>query len=133
MRKIVFVALCAIAVLGCKKASGEYFDMSTVAITGEATGLSSTSVTLTCYFNLATFMNPDKWGVVGSTSPEPTRQDHTFILSMSAGEVDPEYHYEINGLNPGTTYYYRAYMRIVGLGSDPIYYGKVRQFTTPAQ
>ena len=132
MRKIVFVALCAIAVFGCKKASGEYFDYSTVAVTGEAVDLTPFSATLICNFNITSSMNPDKWGVVGSTDPNPARDNSSFGYSMSSDEVAPEYRFEISSLEPETTYYYRAFMELVGIGTDPVVYGEIRQFTTPA-
>ena len=132
MRKFFFFALCAIAVLGCKKASGEYFDYSTVAVTGEAVDLTPFSATLICNFNITSSMNPDKWGVVGSTDPNPARGNSSFGYSMSSDEVAPEYRFEISSLEPETTYYYRAFMELVGIGTDPVVYGEIRQFTTPA-
>ena len=106
MRKILFVAFCALAVIACKKASGEYIDFDNVAVTGGVTDLTYTSATMTCYYNPVYYMKPDKCGVVGSTDPDPDLVNHMFSFSVNGSDIGSEHHFEINTLEPETRYYY---------------------------
>ena len=128
MRKIVFVALCAIAVLGCKKESVQSLDG--VAVTGEALDVTSMTVTLVSRFNIPDSMTPEKRGVLVSTSPDVNANNYERGFFMKDDVVDNEYRVDIPDLEPEKTYYYRAYVRFKYTKQSVC--GDVKSFTTPA-
>ena len=67
-------------------------------------------------------------GVCYSTSPNPTMNDTYVMAPMSSGSTVPatSFMLDIDGLNPNTTYYVRAF----GVTSEGAIYGQEETFTT---
>ena len=133
MRKFLFISLCALALLGCKKNDSRQ-PSAPIVVTGGYSELTSTHVKISASFNPLYYMEVEEYGVIIS----PTRPDldinsywsHHYVYDKN---VVPEYTCEFNDLQPGTTYYYRAYMRYDYLVSYKTDYGEVKTFTTLAQ
>ena len=133
MRKFIIVSLCALAVLGCKKNdSRQSFD--SVVVTGGYSELTSTHVKISARFNPLYYMEVEEYGVVISSSEsDPDLQRRSDYRSVYDGDVVPEYTCEFSYLQPGTTYYYRAFIRYDYMLSYKTEYGEVKTFTTPNQ
>jgi uncharacterized protein (TIGR02145 family) len=65
------------------------------------------------------------WGICWSTSPNPTFDDWKYTMTSSEGGLGV-FTSPVSYLNPGTTYYVRAY----AYNSAGISYGEIREFTT---
>ena len=128
-RKIVLLALCALALFSCKKAKDENFNF---VVTKDAFNLTSTSVTLTgCFFKVKS-MDVQRCGVLGSTDPHPTKENRAMYSATSDGHFVEEYSSSFNNLIPGTTYYYMAFMDYRDSKDDEkTIYGEIKSFTTP--
>lgn len=129
MRKVIFAALCVLAVFGCKKNSNEV--VANLVVTGDAVDLTPFSATLIASYNPMYFMEVNQCGIYGSTEPGFTSSNYSFHRSTYDSPLEPEYRFEITGLEPGTTYYYRAYMDYEVSFLDKHDFGEIRQFTTP--
>ena len=129
MRKIFFCALCALALVSCKKnvvpeGKVEY------CVTGDYTNVTENSVTITCTSVTDKLFNVGRRGVWYSTNPEVIR-DQCSEYSLNEGLDKEKYTVTIEGLLPGTTYYYRAFIRIKHEFTSSSYYtGSVKSFTT---
>ena len=136
MRKLFLISLFALAVLGCKKSnySGEYFDFDSIVITGECSELTATSVRISASYNPPVYWDPYSWGVVISPdNPELTERNYWMSRYKYRydSEFKSEWSFDFNNLQPGTTYYYRAFL----ISDLPTTYekptlGAVKTFTT---
>jgi len=130
MRKTIFIALAALAVLSCKKEAAVDGEM-VYAITGEATNIGQSSVTLSCFFNVMSFMEDVERRVVFSTDPDVSLNNYSFGRDFDyEGLPNGECIRTIEDLNPGTTYYYRAVLRYRGVFDSIRIQGEVKSFTT---
>ena len=129
MRKFVFIALAALAVLACKK---EKLVQPEASITGEVSNITQYSATVTCYSNTTGLMRRIQRGVAYSTDPEMAEANSDRVF-LAEGEGAGKYSIELTGLEPSTTYYYRsclAHESISG-SSGAIYdYGEIKSFET---
>jgi hypothetical protein len=80
------------------------------------------SATLSAKANLSEKLTEK--GIVTGTSENPDVDEHFIKSDMTAALSN--FSSPINGLEPGTTYYYRAYLKI----GDTTYYGENKAFTT---
>ena len=133
MRKFIIISLCALAVLGCKKNdSAGYLDFENVVVTGDYSELTSTHVKLSASFSPLYYMDVEEVGVIISTSNSVLDLSH-YTYYRNSYDVGPEYTCEFSYLSPGTTYYYRAFMRYDYLFSYKTEYGDIKTFTTLPQ
>lgn len=128
-RKIILLALCALALFSCKKAKDEKYNL---VVTGDVINLTSTTVTLVGYYERATLNDIQRCGVIGSTDPNPTKENSTLYSACSDGHFVAEYSRDFNELSPGKTYYYRAFMDYRNsIDDEKTIYGEIKSFTTP--
>ena len=91
--------------------------------TGGASNVTQTDATLSATYTGTPTYGGMEWGL----SPDDLSEDwQAAYLDGGAFNVD------INGLGPGHTYYYRAYIAVLEGSEYVFYYGEVRSFTTPA-
>lgn len=130
-RKVLFIALCALALVACKKASDEGLDLSKAVVTGDVINLTSTSATVTVFYNPIANMKIDKKYVYFSTASNPEEGDKHWSNRYDDPETGANC-FVFTGLQPGTTYYYQGYMYYdMGVLSNAKAYGEVKSFTTP--
>lgn len=135
LRKTLFVALCLLAALSCKKESrgGDWDD---VAVTGEVTNLTSTSATLNAYFHPLYYMGDNYMDIRCATDKDDLRPYSSTSVSPYQRDTDDkkgECHFHYNNLKPGTTYYYQACLAYDSSFGERYAHGQVKQFTTPVQ
>lgn len=128
-RKILFGALCALAVLSCTEKTPEIKKNVCSVETGEAYNITSNSVKLTSQFYIGSFMvDWSERTVLCSTESNPTKEN-SVTNYYTTYEQGIEYWYVYN-LTPNTTYYFRAYLDYEYLSESETLYGKVKSFTT---
>ena len=132
MRKIFFCALCALALVACKKTREEGGELLPKVVTGEVIDVTPYSVTITGSARTNSFMDEIQKGVLVSYFPDFTVESSAYMI----WSYDDSYDFTITftGLEPGTTYYYRSYLYYdtTILGHDKHYYGEIKSFTTPS-
>lgn len=128
MRKFVSLALCALALLSCKKDINSVID-NPYSVTGDITELTPYSATLTGSSYLNCFVKSYDQGILFSTNPHLTEETGTHyrgkeengIFSITVGQLTPE-----------TVYYYRSYLFYrEGLNLQKKEFGEIKSFTTP--
>lgn len=133
-RKVFFIAFCALALVACKKSPDGEMDLRNAVVTGDVINLTSTSATVTVFYNQVANMKIDKKYVYFSTDSNP-KEDINGVVSWNNRYDDPETGancFIYTGLQPGTTYYYQGYMTYdMGFVSNATAYGEVKSFTTP--
>lgn len=85
------------------------------------------STDLTASIDSALGLNVVERGFYWGTRPIPTASDNAVIVGSGAGVFSTS----LSGLNPETTYYFRAYMKYVN-SPEVEYISGVSSFTTPA-
>ena len=127
IRKIIFCAICALALVACKKGTAEDY-VPPQAITGEVIDVTSTSATVRCEFVTSRLTSHIRLGAICSTDEELTAEHYMYQIMKKEYIRD----YTFENLTPGTTYYYRAMMYYESGGGVASYniYGEVKSFTT---
>ena len=129
-RKIIFIALAALAVLSCKKDRYVPYSQDVVAFTGDYSDLTSYSVTLTGTVSPASNMRVNEMGIYLSKDPVPVENNSAHY---SKYDGDYTFSYEFTNLEPETTYYYRTYLfHRDGFTLEKWDYGETKSFTTPS-
>lgn len=101
---------------------------SSAAVTGSVTGITAVSATMQGYANNVTHGNGNSAGICySSTNATPTISDAT--LTSTSLDSENSFFVTARKLEPGTTYYYRAY---VNNGGITRYASDVYNFTTPS-
>ena len=133
MRKFFFISLCALALLGCKK-NDSWQPRETVVVTGGYSELTSNSVKISARFSPLYYMDVNEYGVIiSSYDSNLDLGNRSYCRSEYDSDIVSDYVAEFNGLQPGRTYYYRAFLRYDYFMSDRTEYGEVKTFTTPTQ
>ena len=128
-RKVLFIALAALAVLACKKNNVPGEESWGESITGEATNIGMTSVTLSGYAGTNPLMRDIYKGVQVSTDPSVPEWSNRYY--SGSGDSEQSYTVEVSGLDPGTKYYYRSFFEYEMFSSNTKRsYGEIKQFTT---
>ena len=128
MRKIILFAMCALALVACKKEVPEMEVM--YSITGDCTNVTENSVTITCSSVTDDYFDIIERGLVYSTNSDVPNHDGTW-RSVEGGFDKEEYTVAIEGLQSGTTYYYRSYVYIrYEFNIKRYFFGEVKSFTT---
>ena len=91
--------------------------------TADATGIGQTGATLSASYTGAS-ETPEEVGFQWGTSK--SHLNNELYVDMGSG-TSGSFSKQLSSLSQGTTYYYRAYIRI---GTDKYYYGAVKSFTT---
>ena len=130
MRKIIFCALCALALISCNKTPPVQGNKDIFAETGNAMDITPFSASLHACFkptgNLKTMMK----GIVCST--RTSFEDNYTVERSTSDESVMEFVFEIEDLQPETTYYFRSYVDYkIGINNQRDY-GEVKSFTTPS-
>ena len=129
-RKIIFIALAALAVLSCKKDKYVPYGQDVVAFTGDYSDLTPYSVTLAGTVYTTSLMRELEMGIYLSEDPEPVSHNST-----RHGEHDGRntFSYNFDNLKPGTTYYYRTFLYCrEGVNLERWEYGETKSFTSPS-
>lgn len=130
IRKVIFCALCAMALVACKKETYQgNVQLKPVSITGDVIALSSNSATLSGTTNKGAIVTYIEHGILLSTEPEPTKGNSR---EQYASTDNLTFYIIFSGLTPSTTYYYRSFLYYDGLSTIHRTYGEVKSFTTPA-
>lgn len=99
------------------------FDIRTSAATSVTTNTLEASISVSCADNLPSFSQTPEIGVCFSSEKvTPTYTDECKRLGSSVSS----YSFTIYGLYPGTTYYYRGYVKL----GDEVMYGNVKSIVT---
>ena len=91
--------------------------------TADVTGIGQTGATLSASYTGAS-KTPEEVGFQWGTSKSDLNTE--LYVGMGSG-ISGSFSKQLSSLSQGTTYYYRAYIRI---GTDKYYYGAVKSFTT---
>ena len=91
--------------------------------TGDASNVTKTEATLAATYTGTPTYGGVQWGLSADDLSEDWQAAY---LNNGAFQVSVE------GLAPGHTYYYRAYIGVLENGVYKYYYGEIRSFTTPA-
>ena len=91
--------------------------------TGDASNVTKTEATLAATYTGTPTYGGMQWGLSADDLSEDWQAAY---LNNGAFQVSVE------GLAPGHTYYYRAYIGVLENGVYKYYYGEIRSFTTPA-
>ena len=91
--------------------------------TGDASNVTKTEATLAATYTGTPTYGGMQWGL---SSDDLSEDWQAAYLNNGAFQVSVE------GLAPGHTYYYRAYIGVLENGVYKYYYGEIRSFTTPA-
>ena len=91
--------------------------------TGDASNITKTEATLAATYTGTPTYGGMQWGLSADDLSEDWQAAY---LNNGAFQVGVE------GLAPGHTYYYRAYIGVLENGVYKYYYGEIRSFTTPA-
>ena len=126
-RKVLFIALCALAVVGCKKESAETVDLENLVVTGEATEVSPFAATLSASFYPVSPMDVGEECIYLS---EDSNTSGYMRCGSWYDEKEGTRRYRFTSLEPETTYYYWAGIRYSIGVSDKETLGEVRSFTT---
>ena len=87
-----------------------------------ASGVTQSEAVLSATYTGTPTYGGFKWGLSADDLEEDTQADY---VNNGAFNVT------IDGLGPGHTYYYQAYIGVLENGTYVFYYGEVRSFTTP--
>lgn len=99
------------------------FSIRTSAATSVTTNTLEASVSVDFASNVRSLSQTPEVGVcVSSTSTTPTYADEHYRLGFSVSSYD----FTLFELDPGTTYYYRAYVKL----GDDVFYGNVKSIMT---
>ena len=128
MRKIFCLALCALALLACKKTPEEGGELLPNVVTGEVIDMTPVSATITGSARTNAFMDEIQKGVLVSYFQDFTVESSAFMVWSDDDSYD--FTVTVTGLEPGTTYYYRSYLYYdtTILGHDKRYYGEIKSF-----
>ena len=91
--------------------------------TGGASSVTQTEATLSATYTGTPTYGGFQWGLSADDLEEDWQAPYVNNGTFNA---------TINGLGPGHTYYYRAYIGVLENGDYVFYYGEVHSFTTPA-
>ena len=128
-RKILFGALCALAVLSCTEKTPDIMKNVCSVETGDVYDITSTSAKFHAEFFIGSFMvDDDERLILCSTDANPTKDNS--IKAYYDGREEGIRYWRTNSLTPGTKYYYRAYLEYEYLGESETLLGKVKSFTT---
>lgn len=130
MRKLILVALCAMAVIACKKDPvGATGDLTPSSTTGEVVFLSSTTAVVSARSNKGAIMTYTEQGIFLSEDPDVRAH---YIHQTYASNDDSSFSITFIGLTPSTTYYYQSFLYYDTFSGIRKVYGEVKSFTTPA-
>lgn len=130
MRKFVFITLAALTMLSCKKEVPIPFLPEEYVFTGDYSSLTPYSVTLTGTVNPTSSMREISMGIYLSKNPEPSEYNSSTYRIYDGNNT---FSHEFTGLEPETTYYYKAFMyHREGFTLEKWDYGEIKSFTTPA-
>lgn len=102
------------------------FDIRTFAATSVTTNTLEASVNVSYADNVQSLSQTPEVGVCfSSDKATPTYTDEHSRLGTSAGNYD----FTLSDLDPGTTYYYRGYVKL----GDEVFYGNVKSIVTYGQ
>ena len=130
IRKIICIAFCALALIGCKKESVETLDFENLVVTGEASDVTPFSATLSASFSPMSFMDVREACIYVSDRPEAS--GYIWYSYWYDKEANGEHDYRFTDFAPETTYYYWAEIHYSMLLSYHERRGEVKSFTTPA-
>ena len=105
------------------EASGGGSSDTPTVTTGSASSVTKTEATLSATYT----GNPTYGGVEWGLSADDLSED-----SQAEYLNNGSFNVTLDGLGPGHTYYYRAYIAVLEGNDYVFYYGDVRSFTTPA-
>ena len=129
-RKVLFVAICALALVACKKNSEDTLDLAGMFVTGEAVDVTAFTATLIAHYHPIASVDVDKFGMFCSKDPDPDWDNNVWYVSMSEDNMKEEYRFKAAPLEPNTRYYYRTFIKTGALGIYNETLGEVRSFTT---
>lgn len=128
MRKFVLLALCALALVACKKENAAGV-LPVHIVTGEVSDLTPYTVTLHGQYSIGIGMSDVEFGMIFSDSQYLNESNSRVIRAY--GE-DNKFLVPIENLETETTYYYRSFIYYrEGFNQKKKDYGEVRSFTTP--
>ena len=128
MRKFVLLALCALALVACKK---EYPAglLPVYIVTGEVSDLTPYTATLNGQYFIRNGMKDIEYGMIFSESPSLLESNSRVV---HAHGTDNNFSVSFDNLRTETTYYYKSFINYrEGFNLEKKDYGEVRSFTTP--
>lgn len=129
LRRVVGIVFCALTILSCKK-EAPTMPKRTAVITGEVESVTAFSATVSGTFITVSSMRSVDKLIIYSTKPDPTWNDSIHSSTIRDDSVQTA-SFELTGLEPGTTYFYRSVIIYAdGSFSDKEIYGEVKAFTT---
>ncbi len=103
--------------------AGWFFDIRTSAATSVTTNTLEASISVSCADNVKSLSKTPEVGVCfSSETATPTYADERKCLGTSVSSYD----FTLYDLDPGTTYYYRGYVKL----GDEVIYGNVKSIMT---
>ena len=131
MRRVFTIIAFAIALLSCtEKLDNDDIVADTSVIADDATDLTPFSANIAVSFIPGTGVNHYWLGIVTSTEPNPTSS--TVWGGEYYDEQSDKHIFEFRNLNPGTTYYYRAYAEYELVFQNKKVFDEFKSFSTPA-
>ena len=130
MRKLFFCAMCALALVACKKGIDVPQGEIVYSITGDYSDVTSTSANLSGYSYIDRLSQIAERGVWVSENPEMPENSRNWYYGPGDSDRE-EYTVLAYSLRPSTTYYYKSYVRYRrAFGNEQYHCGEVKSFTT---
>lgn len=132
IRKILCIAICALALVGCQK-SPDVPELLCSVVTGDVSDVTPFSATISArYFRYSFMVDTQERGIYCSLDHNPGPENSFDPFNWWWGDDDWKF-FQFNNLEPATTYYYRVFMRYKYISQEKIELGEVKSFTTPAE